>query len=835
MLTRYLSVFVIFLVMLSPMLAETHFVARIDNPLPADLLRFQLEDRDICAYHPGLYLDLLLNNVDFQSLKQEFPELHITQTEEQLKTNLSSGTRDIPGYREYQDMVSELMQLQAQYPSLVETSVIGTGWGAVYNDQNQSAYANFDHQIWAVKLSDNVQVHEDEPEFYFVGAHHAREPISTEVSMAILIHLLEGYNTDPQITNIVNNSQIWFVPLLNPDGHKIVLDQTDVWWRKNLIDNNGNHNIDLGNSGNGPDGTDLNRNYGYKWGYMSASGNPGDITYHGSEPFSELETQALRDFMNTHRFVAGIGYHSYGQYVLYPFGYMYDILSPENIEQQALAEAMAATIPSLTGSGTYTPMPSYSLYPVSGSFDDWAYATHGTFAHTIEMGTEFIPPAQDLNSIVSNNLTAAKILLQRPNTKTLKGHVTNALTGEPLSARLFVHGIDDNPLKVHQSTSDSLFGSFMRFLPVGTHQVTFSKPGYLSQTQPVTITADAPSILDIAMLPVEPVLLQVQVTDVSGNPLSNATFTFEDAEIDTLPSDAEGHIFIPNFYPGFYRFSISCPGYEQLNRIEELLSNSLLFMLDNDPFFTDDFEANLDGWQTSGTWGRSSMQAHSGGFSLTDSPSGNYGNNVNSSCRLLQPLNLTGAQNANLQFYAKFNIALDGDYCELAYSTNGGTWRYLDHFNGSSDWQFYSYSLNHFLGGQLYLRFQMKSGYNGSSDGIYIDDLMIFVTANPTPVTDETAPPLQISLSAGPNPFRDKINFNISGAKGITEPLSLAVYNLKGQLVRELCYQHSDFLDPALYWDGRDYKNQPCASGIYFTRLSLGGKTLKSLKTVLIK
>lgn len=835
MLLRYLFVSLVIVLMLSPLFAAAHFVARIDNPLPLDLIRFQLEEKDICAYQPGQYLDLLLDEASYNVLKMEFPTLHVTQTEAQLKANLVSGTRDIPGYRTYQEMVDELMLLQAQYPSLMQTTMIGTGWGATYHDMAYPAYANFDHQLWAVKLSDNVQVHEDEPEFYFVGAHHAREPISTEVSMAILIQLLEGYNTDPQITDIVNNSQIWFVPLLNPDGHKIVLDQTDVWWRKNLIDNNSNHSIDLGDSGNGPDGTDLNRNYGYEWGYMSASGNPGSITYHGSEAFSELETQALRDLMNAHRFVAGIGYHSYGQYVLYPFGYMYDILSPENIEQQALAEAMAATIPSLTGSGTYTPMPSYSLYPVSGSFDDWAYATHGTFAHTIEMGTEFIPPAQDMQSIVTNNLTAARIMLQRPNTKTLKGHVTNALTGEALSARLFVHGIDDNPLMVHQSTSDSLFGSFLRFLPVGTHEVTFSKPGFISQTQPVTITADAPTLLDIAMLPVEPMILQIRITDMAGNPLSNAVLTFAENDINSLPSDADGLIFIPNFYPGFYRYSISCPGYEQLNRMEELLSNSIQFRLGSDPEITDDFETDLTIWQTTGTWGRSSAQHHSGGFSLTDSPTGNYGNNVNSSCRLIQPLNLTGALNANLQFFAKFNIALDGDYCELAYSTNGASWKYLDHFNGASDWQFYSYNLNHFLGGQLYLRFQMKSGYSGSGDGIYIDDLMIFVSANPTPSIDEIAPPLHINLSAGPNPFHEQLNFKIQGTKGITAPLSLAIYNLKGQLVRELYNRRPEAMELPVSWDGRDSQNQPCASGIYFARLSIAGKTIKSLKTVLIK
>lgn len=823
------------LFMIVSSLSGSRFVARIDQPDPAAFIRFEKEGRDICAYHPGMYLDLLLDEQSYIELQSEFPGIHVTQTEAQVKANLSSGSKDIPGYRTYTGMVTELMQLQAQYPSLIQVSTIGSTWGAQYAAQDIPAYLNYDHQIWAVKLSDNVQEHEDEPEFYFVGEHHAREPISLETVMGILTNLLEGYNTNTQITDLVNNSEIWFVPLLNPDGHKIVIDQTDVWWRKNLIDNNNNQIIDLGQSGNGADGTDLNRNYGYEWGYMSASGNPGSITYHGSAPFSEVETTAFKDFFLSHNFLAGIGYHSYGQYVLYPFGYMYDILTPEATEQRALAEAMAATIPSITGTGNYTPMPSFSLYPVSGSLDDWAYATNGTFAYTIEMATEFIPNATDAATIVQDNLTAAKLLLSRTNTKVLKGHVTDATTGLPLSALVFVHDIDDNPLKVHQTRSDSLYGSFWRFLPQGSHWVSYSCPGYITDTHQVQISASSATVEDIALLPVEPFALQIDVADTNGAPLSGAVLTFLDQEALADTTDAGGSINIPQFYPGIYRFRIACPGFEQLTRMENISSSHLLFTMESDPDISDSFETDLSLWQTTGAWGRSSSQAHSGTYSLADSPTGNYSANVNSSCRLIQPLNLVGATNANLQFYAKTAIALDGDYCELAWSNNGSTWHYLDHFNGNNGWQFYSYDLNHFLGAQLYLRFQMSSTNSANGDGIYIDDLKIFISSNPTPNLDELIPVPELTLNSYPNPFQSELSISISSNSKTTSPVCLEIYNIKGQLIKTALNAKLDSGITQAIWDGKDTHGLTCASGVYFLRLSSQNKTLNTRKIMLLK
>ncbi len=808
-----------------------HFVARIDTPPASAFDTFTFLGYDICAYSPGEYLDLLLDLGKFQALQQDFPDIRVTQTESQLKTNLCSATKDIPGYRDYQTMLDELLLLQANYPNLVQLVSLGNTWGNTYAASNIGSYHGFNHQIWAVKLSNNVSLSEDEPAFYFLGEHHAREPISMETVMGILTFLVEGYGIDNTITERLNSSEIWFVPLVNPDGHKLVIDQTDVWWRKNIRDNNLNSQINLDEWGYGDDGVDLNRNYGYERGYLSASDDPNMPTYRGVEAFSEPEVQAVRNLLLSRNFVAGISYHTYGQYVLFPYGYMQGVLSPDNTELQALANSMAALLPKINSSGNYTAMPAYALYPANGTLDDWAYGERGIFAYTIEMADEFIPPAEDVPEIVQNNVTAAMKLLDRKNNRILKGHITDAITGLPLRAMVHVVGMDDNPLKLSQYYSDAQFGSYYRLLPEGNYTIKYICPGYGMEQFPVSISSTQQTISDVALLPVESVSLHVQVNDHFGNSISGAVLQFLDSNVD-YTTDTEGGIVIPGFLPGAYRIIISCTGYETLERLENITGDSRTFILSSNTIFADDFENGVTAWSVQGSWGASG-DAYSGNGSLTDSPIGNYGNNQTRTCRTSQIINLNGAINVNLQFYAKYDIALDGDYCLLAYSTNGTTWRSLASFSGFSGWQHYSYNLNNLSGNPIYLRFVLVSNETGNADGIYIDNLKLFATSYPSSTEDGITPQTIPAMSCYPNPFHGKLHVSLSIPPKVSDNLSLSVYNIKGQRVQSIPIQDSRKRDYA--WDARDFNGQFCANGIYVLRFHDGKNIIASAKTILLK
>ncbi len=821
---RILFILIIFL---STSAFAEKMVIRIPNPDPADFRVYQAQGLDIALYHPGRYLDIVIHEDLLEDFESQHPRLIITQSEARLKANLRSFERDLPGYRSYAELMAELQMLPVFYPHLVKLHSIGAGWGQDYAAQGIAAYQDFDHEIMAIKLSDNVSQTEDEAQFYFVGTHHAREPISLEVTMEILYLLLDNYGTDPGITDIVDSSEIWFIPLLNPDGHKLVIDETDVWWRKNIRDNNDNQAIDTGSYGDGADGVDLNRNYSYMRGNISASDDPWSVTYHGPAAFSEPETQALRDFLEARHFLAGISYHSYGEYVLYPYGFAHNTSGPDHQEQAALAQAMAATIDKQYG-GTYDAMPSCSFYPVSGSCEDWTYGTLGIFSYTVEMATEFIPPAAQMNQIVQNHLNAALLLLLRKDYKTLTGIVTDSSTAEPLAAEIFVHGIDEHLPSRAAIYSRADFGRYFRFLPEGQHQVTISCPGYLPQTHSVEIDRLQQTLLDIALEPATLVEQVIQITDMVGNPLDRARLSSE--ELGEHYSSADGVIQLSAIYRGEYDTVISYPGFGSLHFSMRAGEGDLHFRLSDARIFADDFEDGITQWQCTGSWGLTSQEQYSGSFSLTDSPDGNYHNNIISSASTAQGIHLSSAERVNLQFAAKADFPPDSDYASLRYRLSGqSNWQTIQIFTGSMDWTHYDLDLSFLAGESIYLSFAIHTSSSTVADGVYIDDLEIFGSTSAVAVADEILPPAR--LSCHPNPFSEQLFIQVpEEVKGKGD---LSIYNLKGQKVRSLSTKDLTAEGFTIEWDGKDENARRLGSGIYLLRLETdqaGSLTRKILK-----
>jgi hypothetical protein len=173
--------------------------------------------------------------------------------------------------------------------------------------------------IWAGKISDNVGVDEDEPEVLFTHHLHAREHLTVEMGLYTLHMLLDGYGVDPRITDLVNGREIWMVFDANPDGDEYdIATGTYASWRKNRQPNAGSPYV----------GTDLNRNWSYKWGCCGGSStDPSSTTYRGPAAFSAPETQVIRDFVDSRviggvqQIKANIDFHTYDELVLWPYSY----------------------------------------------------------------------------------------------------------------------------------------------------------------------------------------------------------------------------------------------------------------------------------------------------------------------------------------------------------------------------------------------------------------------------------------------------------------------------------------------------------------------------------
>jgi hypothetical protein len=262
--------------------------------------------------------------------------------------------------------------------------------------------------LWAIRISDNVLYDDDEPEVLVTGLHHAREPIGSEICVEFMRFLLTNYGTDPVATNLVNNYEVFFVPVVNPDGYEYNR-QTDPngggMWRKNRR-----------NNGDGSYGIDLNRNYAYFWGYDNngSSGDGFDETYRGQSPASEPEISALQAFEGQHDFAIIVNYHSYGNYFLHPWGFYNG-----QADEVAYYDTLSAYA---TTRGYSAGTPWELLYSVNGESTDWCYGENRlrnrSFATVIEVGSGgdgFWPNQSRIAPLVNENIDILKDLLPRAN------------------------------------------------------------------------------------------------------------------------------------------------------------------------------------------------------------------------------------------------------------------------------------------------------------------------------------------------------------------------------------------------------------------------------------
>lgn len=307
-------------------------------------------------------------------------------------------------YHSLAEMEQLLQDIATTYPDITRLYSIGT------------SYEN--RQIWCLEISDNPGVDEGEPGVFFMGLHHAREWPTVEICLYIAQTLTSFSAIDPAVRDLIDNRRIWIVTCVNPDGYYYSHDQGNDW-RKNR------HYFPETDTY----GVDLNRNYpgscnGDSWGAWGSLGegsithNPSSSVYCGPQPFSERETQAVRDLFLEHNITATISFHTYGELVLWPWGYHGDVQVPNDDYISQIGRDMAARMTTQSGTDTYTPVQAAGLYPTTGDTSDWAYgAAHyvqgtTTFSYTIEACQEFQPPADALDQIVQENYDAALLLLQ---------------------------------------------------------------------------------------------------------------------------------------------------------------------------------------------------------------------------------------------------------------------------------------------------------------------------------------------------------------------------------------------------------------------------------------
>jgi len=263
----------------------------------------------------------------------------------EVPSNFNLGS--MGGFLTYQEFLDEIDAMAAQYPNLI------TARAPISTFQSHGGKS-----IYWMRLSDNPASDEAEPEVLYTAVHHAREPNSLSEVIFYMWYLLENYATNEEVQYLVDNTEMYFVPMVNPDGY-LYNESTDPngggMWRKNRK-----------NNGDGTYGVDLNRNYSYGWGTTGVSMNTNNDTYPGTGAFSEPETQAIKWFCENRDFMYAFNAHTYGNDILHPIG----TTTAEFAVDHDYFEAFTHHMVIYNG---YTAMKSSSLYPASGDSDDYMY------------------------------------------------------------------------------------------------------------------------------------------------------------------------------------------------------------------------------------------------------------------------------------------------------------------------------------------------------------------------------------------------------------------------------------------------------------------------------
>ncbi len=302
-------------------------------------------------------------------------------------------------YYIYQNMTDLFYELEGSYSDIMSL----TSLGKTYEGRD----------IWMVKLSDNVNDDENEPGVLLMGAHHGNEKPFFESLIFFIQHMLENYgkentdddedgqiNEDPidgsdndddglvdedpsedRVRDVIDNTQIFLIPMVNPDGVEY-MDSRNNGWRKNRAPKEGQRdNI----------GVDLNRNYAYKWELYDIfptlygdlwTSTPESWNYRGEHPFSENETTAVKNFVESEDINISISYHSYGEFIIYPWMHTSQYTPDEDLFI-SVGEGIASISNYFfyEGKGTFIPWPGGTI----GTSENWLYGERNILSFTIEL------------------------------------------------------------------------------------------------------------------------------------------------------------------------------------------------------------------------------------------------------------------------------------------------------------------------------------------------------------------------------------------------------------------------------------------------------------------
>ncbi len=512
-------------------------------------------------------------------------------------------------------MIAELDKMQQMYPNLISVK-------ANISPSNQLTHQG--RPIYYVKISDNPSVNETEPNVLYTGMTHSREVSSMMNTIYYMWYLLENYNSDPFIKSIVDNTEMYFVPVANPDGlswNETIAPSGGGMQRKNLRP--GVCDAGTTASSNNTRGVDLNRNYGYYYGLVGSSNVLCDNTYRGTAAFSEPETQMMRDFVLTKNFKTALNHHAYSNLLPHPINGKSGVLTGRENEFAKFSHDMTQY-----NRYVYGPAPGI-LYAASGDASDWMTGGVNDGTGSTGSGKNTLSVSPENGSLAEGGFWPSPINI-------------TAIAKRALRMNLIAAYYAGKYAKFHDLTQSSIT-SLNSNLTFGIERL-----GQTTANYTLTVTPVSSNIVSITSPTVQTGMTVLEQRNVT-------------AAIQLAPG------ILPN-QKIEYKISLSNGDYI-------LYEANFIKYYQPTVLFSDNPDANLlSKWtQAGGTW-VNSTSAYSGTRSITDASTVAYANNLNKTLTTATTSNLSGATKVLVQYYAKWDLERNFDLVQMQGSTNGTNW-----------------------------------------------------------------------------------------------------------------------------------------------------------------
>ncbi|RZN79953.1 MAG: hypothetical protein EVB11_11980, partial [Winogradskyella sp.] len=588
---------------------------------------------------------------------------------------------DFGGCLTVAETLAQLDDMRTQYPNLISQRLDASPgrqtWGNPANTTSNPQYTGgvgqnndplgepenyigegttrWDPQtVWYVRITgDQSSMEGTKPQILYTSMIHSREVSSLMNNMYFMWYLLENYDTDPAIKNLVDNNELYFIPIVNPDGLR---------WNQALNSNGGTlqrKNLRPDTGSGQSRGVDLNRNFDYLWGAdgdsSGSTNSPDSQTYRGPYPFSEPESKILRDFVLARNVETCLMHHSAANSIPHPYGGIPTKISGREDEMHKWHEDMTKYNRYVSGATIFSAANGIADDWMLGGTPDGGNTTDNDFINSSNTGNSFIDDVSPASSGSGQNILA-----------TTPEHGSFGSEGGFWPTRTQIRAIAKRAVRINLMNAYH-GGKYAKFHDLTqsdinslTSDLTFGieRIGQSSSDFQLTVTPISTNIISIASIPTQSSMTILEQRDLTAQMvLSNTIQPNDKIEYNVQLSDGTNVFFDANFEK-YYQPTIVFSDDAEANNINA------------------NWNINITAGSTSWSTSNNAQASYNGAFGMKLGGTGitSYGANDGNTLTTNTGYDLSSFDEVFVQFYTKWDLERNFDFVEFEGSLDGTNW-----------------------------------------------------------------------------------------------------------------------------------------------------------------